>query len=1812
VPGDARPAVSVGTTVEGIDEPGPATTRPARKAPRPEPDETRVAAGTLIDHFRVIRPIGRGGMGEVFLARDVRLGRKVALKMVHSRRIGSEQAIQRFLFEARTTARFSHPHIVTIHAVGEHGGHPYVALEYLEGQNLRERLAREVPSAREVARMGLAVAEALAEAHDHGVLHRDLKPENVLIPRDGRIRVVDFGLAKVLAAPAEEFADTERDTSDGDEDLDSVDSFRTEGHKLCGTPVYMAPEQWEDADITGATDIWALGVMLYEAIAGQRPYVNSEAETGSLAVRVCGPEPVPGAPPLLEIPGDLSDLIYRCLEKEPDLRPTAAEVVEILQAFLVPGRERLIEEEGPFRGLQAFTERHAGYFFGRDAEIAGFLERLRTEPILPVVGPSGAGKSSFVQAGVIPRLREQGAWTVLNLRPGADPFGTLATRLLAGESTQRALSSRRSAPVRTRGTDTAQLSRLETATYLGAGMGTRDPDQAAVPTPGDDDPEELAGILRRTPRRLNLALQQIADAEGGRVLLLIDQLEEIYSLVEDEDERGAFMQAICTAADDPESPVRVVFTLRDDFLGRLAIGQEAREALSRVTVLRSPAQAALEEILTRPVEAAGYRYDDPELVGEMLAEVRGEPACLPLLQFTARVVWDRRDRERRLLRASAYRAIGGVAGALADHAQSVLAGLSPDQARAARDLLLRLVTPDGTRRRLARSSALDGLAPEAGGVLDRLIQSRLLAVHKGSSDADAEVELVHESLIRNWRQLRQWIEEGREELAFMAEVGQAAELWDRRGRHREEVWGGDALAEALRTLERLPGQAPAAILEFLDASRHEEQRHLRRRRIAAGIGVAALALVAVGALVAALALADKEREAQQQRRAAELGQAEARLGGARAALERGDRLEARAQLRGALETELSPLGRALWGQLTIDPLVWAHELGAAVNDVTFTPDGASLVVACGDRSIYIFDTVTREVRVLRGHADQVYTAVVSPDGRWVASGSWSGELRLWDLQTGETRQLAGHTAGINFLVFNHDGTQLASGSDDRTVRLWDLASGEEPRVLEEQPHRVYGVAFSPDGTQLASACRDHVVRLWDVASGELVDQLPPRPTSLTNLTYSPDGGLLALAGPAVNVSIWDLQTREERQLLGHSGKVWDVAFTPDGTRLVSASRDGSARIWDVVSGRELAVVEGPGNGLYCVGVSHDGRRFAVGGADKTVQLWELTEEVGGDPMRGHTRAASSVAFSPDGRTVASGGADGTVRTWDVATGAQLTVVETESKDLPALAYAPDGARLWAGGNDGKIRLWLTDAPGRRRTIEGNRGGVADMVFSRDGTFAVTAGGSAQPYRWDPRTRANRQPYAGHSDIATTAAIAPDGRSVATAGYANTIHLWDPTDGTRIRILEGHTGTVRDLDFDPRGGRLASVSDDGTIRLWRTDDGTFRSYGPFDARLYGVAFHPSGETLAVAQSDGTARVVDLNSGARTALVGHRAEVNAVAYSPDGTRIATASDDGTVRLWDPETGLPAWRSSLLLGPPVRVATHRGWTGPGVAEAAPEPRAWHEAALQRGLAGALSPGGNTLCLRTGDGLEAWDVTRDERLFSETDGGVQGVLARDDGCVAVVRGGEDGTTGTGDLRFYARAGDRLELAGDVVAAFPDGDELLVAGPSSVRVLDAGGETTREVATGAGVTAALRSGEQLVVGFSDGSLELFPLVAGRDKPTYPFEEVPSSPVVNLQEGPKDTLIAGFANGQVGIWYRDNGQRLRRAQVHGPVSRVLLDGTTLHVASELGDHAALDLSAYFLDECALLRSVWDRVPVVWESGLPVRRDAPRGHRCASP
>ena len=816
---------------EGLEPTEPEAERGEPSPSRPSARELGLLpAGTMVGQFRVMRLVGAGGMSEVYLARDTQLGRKVALKLVRTPTVDTKGAVDYFLIEARATARCNHPNIVTIHAVGDHEGRPYLALEYVEGETLRERLDRQRLGVRESVRIGLAIIEAVREAHGHQILHRDLKPGNIILARDGRPRVLDFGLAKVMqsgipdfAAPAAPPMATPQRT---------LNPFLTDGNCIVGSPAYMAPEQWLRRPATPATDVWAIGLILYEMLAGGRPYRCGG--TDDLRDKVVGHASVPSDGLTGQTPPPLVRLVMQCLDKDPSRRPSVDRIIEALLDVLSQGTLAGSETGSPFRGLLPFQEQHANIFFGRDQEVGAIVERLQGQTILPVVGASGAGKSSLVQAGVIPRLREQRPWLVLAMRPGRRPFVALITQLLRS--------------LRQTDTDSAQETR-----------DLRPPRQKSLPGwSGGLDLEQLEQELLATPSRLSLWLQRAAHHTGRWVLLFVDQLEELFTLVEDAEVAQRFMQALSEAADDPQDPVRVVFTLREEFLSRAAEGRLAREALSRLTVVRSPGPSALQEILVRPLQRVSYHYDDPDLVPQMVREVQGEPACLPLLQFATHMLWEHRDRSQRLLLRSVYEEIGGIAGALARHADGLLESLPQPQVELARRLMLRLVNADGTRRVVAHDQLLEGLAPEAADVLDQLTGARLVSTRRsgaahswpGADAEQADLELVHESLVQAWHTLARWIEESREDLVFFGEVGQMAALWEKRGRRQEELWEGEALVDALRTLQRCSTPPPEPVRRFLEAARTKGQRAQRRRRRRTATAVALLALIAVAALAA--------------------------------------------------------------------------------------------------------------------------------------------------------------------------------------------------------------------------------------------------------------------------------------------------------------------------------------------------------------------------------------------------------------------------------------------------------------------------------------------------------------------------------------------------------------------------------------------------------------------------------------------------------------------------------------------------------------------------------------------------------------------------------------------------------------------------------------------------------------------------------------------------------------------------------------------------------------------------------------------------
>jgi hypothetical protein len=764
-----------------------------------------------IDRFELIREIARGGMGQVFLARDTKLGRKVAIKFLLR---ADPDFVQRFLIEARATARCTHENIITIFEVGEHDGLPYMVLEYLEGTTLSDVLDTK-PSITQFVELMIPVVRALERAHEHGIVHRDLKPSNVFVTDRGHVKVLDFGVARLIDRAGELTSSVDTRALRIDDNAASASVTFTGSNSLVGTLPYMSPEQWGAGVVDHLSDLWAVGIIFWRALTRMHPVGSMSPD--KLRVRLTKlDEPLPSiATRDATLPPELIAITDRCLAMDKARRyPTATELLADLEAFLTPTSQRLGEDECPYRGLAAFGEGNAKYFFGRSSEIRTALAQLQRWPLLAVIGPSGVGKSSFVHAGLVPALRAAGDWKVCVLRPGRVPLHRL-------------------------------VSVLEETLATG------------------DRPEDLMARLHLAPGLFGAMLRTAAARRKQDVVVVVDQLEELFTLCDSEEIRETFLSALLAAADDPSSPVRVVLSMRADFLDRLAGHKRFLTELSPgLLFLTAPDRGNLRETLVRPAELAGYAFEDTAIVDEMV-EAATSRGALPLLSFAATRLWDARDRERKLLRTSAYREMGGIGGAFARHADQVAAAVPPHRQILLRAIMTRLVTPDGTRAILDRKELLS-LSPDPGDVesiLDVLVQGRLVHLHT-DPDRVATVEIVHETLISEWPTLGRWLEDKQALRGFMHELRQVARQWDANGRTADRLWRGVAAQEALGYARRHVLDLSAVEAAFLEAVRIQMVRARRRKVLVVASIIGVLGLVLTGAALFNVQLSRANTEAR--------------------------------------------------------------------------------------------------------------------------------------------------------------------------------------------------------------------------------------------------------------------------------------------------------------------------------------------------------------------------------------------------------------------------------------------------------------------------------------------------------------------------------------------------------------------------------------------------------------------------------------------------------------------------------------------------------------------------------------------------------------------------------------------------------------------------------------------------------------------------------------------------------------------------------------------------------------------------------------
>jgi WD40 repeat protein/transcriptional regulator with XRE-family HTH domain len=1183
---------------------------------------------------------------------------------------------------------------------------------------------------------------------------------------------------------------------------------------------------------------------------------------------------------------------------------------------------------GPYLGLVPFEERDARLFYGRD-EVADQLvrrlaDRLGGAGMLLVAGESGSGKSSLLRAGLLPRLAA-GA-----LGPGSDRWPRRVIRPTASPLRELAMA----------------LAEMAAADPVSVYWSLR-----AAP----DEAPMLAGQAARTAT--GRGADRGSGGPGGvppRLVLVVDQLEELFTAAQDADgdavERAAFVTALHAAATVPAGPggspaALVVAAVRADYLGRLIAYPPLRAALDAGPFTVGPmSEAELRAAVTGPAAEAGLAVE-PAVADAVITELRDEAGgglgsgVLPLMSQAMAATWERREGTELTLRG--YRRAGGVADAVNRGAQAAYDTLTASQQDAARLLFTQLtvITADGrlARRRCRRAdltSPEPQLAADVDAVIGVFAARRLLVLGEDS------VEIAHDALLQAWKQLRDWLGDDQLDRALYGQVVTDAAAWDGHGRDPAYLYRPGRLAAIDAAAARWAGASarypalPATGQAFLGAAHHAARRATGRRR---GVIAGLLALTVIAVSAAGLAARDAASASHQAASAARQAASAARqhaialsrqLATESLAADAGSPLTARRLAVAAWRVFPTDQAGSALASLLIQQqqrgILFGDPANNGVLDVVFSRDG-TLAAAYGDGYVRLWNPATQQPVGAPLPVDPGSSALggvaFSPNGKLLATGDSDGYVRLWDPATGRpvgARLPAdtGPVAGVDGLAFSPDGRLLATADADGTVRLFNVAAHRAvgaPLLASTSPGgSVYAVAFSPDGRRLATGDAVGYVRLWDPATRQAVGApfLAVTNGSVFGVAFSPDGRRLATAGGDDTARLWDLATRRAvgAPLPGVlNGSVSGVAFSPDGTLLATADAGGT--VWNLATRQAvgapfLAVTNGSVNG---VAFSPDGKQLATADTDGTVQLWNpATRQAPRAPLPAVTGRVNGVAFNADGRLLASAGGDGTVRTWDLAARRLVGVIPAETGSgsrVDAVAFSPDGRLLASADGDGIVRLW-NQVTGQ---ASGSFPGLNAVAFSPDGTLLAVPQADGTVRLWNPATgQATGAPLpADPGRSVNGVAFSLDGTLLATAHDDGTVRLWNPATRQAVSapLPADLGGSVNGVAFSPDGRVLATADGDGTVRLWNPATG--QAVGaPLPADLggsvNGVAFSPDGTLLAAASSDGSARL--WNPATRQAIgvplpagTGSGGSVSGVAFSPDGKLLATVDTDGTVRLW-----------------------------------------------------------------------------------------------------------------------------------------------------------------------------------------------------------------------------------------------------------------------------------------------------------------------------
>jgi WD40 repeat protein/class 3 adenylate cyclase/energy-coupling factor transporter ATP-binding protein EcfA2/predicted Ser/Thr protein kinase len=1563
-----------------------------------------VVTELLGDRYEPLEVIGAGGEGRVLRALDRQHDRLVALK-VRSARNGT--ARRELLREARVLLSLE-PHTILPLARDDffHGDEYVIVMDWIDGTDLGRLLAEQgtpglAPSTALRAVAQAAEALTFLHGHDPPVVHGDVKPANLILTERGRIVLVDFGIASTgdrvarVGTPgfiAPEVAAGEPSTRASDVYSLAMTAFTL----LTGSAPRGGAPEWptgldaerrrvfEDAirlgtatdpsrrppsagelverlrsgweadvptgvvticmtDVEGSTALWeahpvAMRAVLvrHDAIVAQAVEANggrlveSMGEGDSTVSIFTGA----GAAALAA-----SDLVCR-MEAEPWPDDVRVRLRAGLHTGEVRGRD---EVRGPManraariralaEGGQVFlSQATAGLLSTRLPDGLGLVD-LGSHRLRGFERPENVYALSAPSLRAVPSPAECPYRGLLEFEPGdADLFfgrDEVLTDVLA-----RVAASRFVAIVGPSGSGKSSLVRAGLVAAAGRGD-VAGVSSTVLMTPGADPPAAL----------------ESASAAGAADLLVIDQLEEAFTLCDDETRRARFFDEVL------ERRGKTVVSLRADFFGHCAAYEQLAAQVSANNVLLGPmSQNEMQRAIEEPAKAKALRLESG-LVELVLRDAAGEPGALPLLSHALMETWARRD--GRTLTLAGYRDAGGVRGAIARTAEERFESATEAERSLLRRTFLRLTEPgeetEDTRRRvpLQELAAAPETAAAMDGLLDQLVQARLVTVDEET------VQFAHEALIREWPRLRGWLDEERESLRFSRHLTRSTHAWEVLGHDPGELYRGARLAAALEWAGD-GAELSAEERAFLDASRSEQERELRdvrrrARRLRAMLVAAAVALVV--AIVAGVAAYVQRGHARRSAVVAQAGRLAAQSREAAPthpdlalllALEAGrrdDSIDSRSALLGALE-HASPI-RA-----------WLQGFSAPVNGAAFSPDGRLLATVTQDGTT-LWDTATwrRAGTPLRSSQGGWEGVDFSRDGRTLAIAGGKGRVELWDVSTRkELRELTDPAAATSaepalaVVRYSPDGRVIAAGAQQTNhVTVWDAASGRVlagPIITNPPGGGAQSITFSPDSKRVAVPGAPGTVGIWEVASGDRVGKpVAIGSASVNEAIFARDGRSLIASDDSGSVSIVDIRTRRRiRPPLSVGNKpAGALDLSPDGRLLAAASYEGSVFVWDLKTGAQYgASLRSDTSPVNDVVFSPDGRTL-VSSHLRSAVVWNLNgDQAIGKAFGGPTDFTTDVSFDSDGKRLAAGMLDGRTIVYDTAT-RRATLRIGGSSIVTSVAFRPDGKLVAVATIDGQVRfLDATSGAAVGPAVNESAAAIWQVAFSPNGKLLAVdvdpngvkgyndqrQQGDVQFWDVSSRRRVGR-PIAPGGGSVLSLAFSRDGTLLATGSYRGRLDLWDVgTQAHRGKPMRVADDGFASVAFDPRGRIVAAGGAIGPVRVWRVADQR-PAYPPLTGHtppITGVSFDPAGPFLATTSLFGGTRLWDPATGLGYGdeLVGAATPASLLpsidlpflglrnSFSPDGKLLAVAGVETRATLWDVDPAVWRQRACAIVG-------------------------------------------------------------------------------------------------------------------------------------------------------------------------------------------------------------------------------------------------------------------------------------------------------------